>query len=93
MTLYLLADDAEEFLVVAKDLNDAFRVIEEGSNAATADELAASVHAYEYPPEFVLPNGETVGEVVAREGRCVVGFLVLDGQSGKRFPKPPKVAA
>lgn len=93
VTLYLLTDDVEEFIVVAADRNDLFRVIEEGAGASTADELAASSRVYEYPPEFVLPTGQTAGEVVAKEGRGVVGYNPLDGGGPvKRFPKPPVAA-
>ena len=53
VTLYLLTDDVEEFIVVAADRNDLFRVIEEGAGASTADELAASVGEV---PKFCAPG-------------------------------------
>jgi hypothetical protein len=93
VTLFLFSDDVEEFLIVAHDREDAFRVIEEHSNAETADELAASVRVDEYPPEFVFPVGDTAAEIVEREGRGVFAINCLDGKTvpSRRFPKPVKV--
>jgi hypothetical protein len=90
VTLFLFTDDIEEFLVVARDADDAFAVIDEelGPNDdgdPTADTLILS-KLYEYPDDFEFGPGITAAYFVAG-GRRLVAHRDLQADP-HRYKKP-----
>lgn len=63
--LYLFHDDIEEFLVAAKDKEDAFTVIEEAHGSDAADQLVMS-GLHEYPDNFKLQPDKTAGKLASK---------------------------
>jgi hypothetical protein len=87
MKLFLFYDSLEEFLVVAKDRNDAFMVIEERYGAEAADELIMS-KMIEYPDDFQMAAVLSAADVVA-SGRGLKSWVLLESDpSPRRIPRP-----